>query len=231
MAIEIVVEIDARPALPDARRNRHGAAGAVALDRDGELRLRPQRRQEVADDALGRAGQRVACDVDDGIADAQAVVARVTVSVDRIDEGPIADVSPRPAVVHVLDALRRQEDRVGILQIETDAGQEPEDLAERLRRPDALAGAIDERLQVEAVEAGIVIVFDQVLPDLIQHLEAALAVDGNRLRRGGRGQAQVRPRVRPRARQTVRLQETNLRVIHGEPTGRHLTQARRSTSR
>ena len=76
-----------------------------------------------------------------------------------------------------------------VLQVEADAGQEPENLAERLRLSDALARPIHEPFQVEAMEAGVVVVLDQVLPDLVQHLEASLAVDGNRLRRAGGRQA------------------------------------------
>ena len=139
----------------------------------------------------------------------------------RIDERPIADVRHDQPYSTSWTRCRR----VGTMvwesrEIEADAGHQAEDLAERLRGVDALARAFDQGVQVDPAEARIPVVLDQVLADLVEHLQAALAVDGNRLRRGGRGQAQSQARIRP--------QETNARAIHGERTGRHLIQARRS---
>ena len=67
------------------------------------------------------------------------------------------------------------------------------------------------------MESRVVVVLDQVLPDLVEHLQAALAVDGHRLRRGCREPTEA-------VRQPDTKRASNPRRV----TGRHLIQASRS---
>ena len=182
MAIELVVEIDAAPGASGSRRNRQAAAGAVALDGDDELRLRPQRGQEVADRRARSTASADTRRLDDRVADAE----------------PCVRASPPSSTYRRARDRRRsattsRSARPGRAAAAGRSCGNPSGrgrrrpAARRSRRAtapaDPLAGAIDERLQVEAVEAGIVVVLDQVLPDLVQHLHAAAPVDGDRLRR------------------------------------------------
>ena len=112
VAIELVVEVQRRAALADAGRDGQRPPGAVALDRHRELRLRAQRGQEVAHGPGVGARQRIAGDIDDGVAQAQSALVGLAVVVEGVDERALPDVAPRPAVADVLDALRRQEDGV-----------------------------------------------------------------------------------------------------------------------
>ncbi len=185
-----VVQIEPTGKRREPRREHERAADAIALDHHRQARLRAQLPQQVGDGGVVGAGERIARHLHDRVADAKALGGRVAAVADLGYEHPIADGTPRPPVVDHLDAPGRQEPDVRVLDVQADAAEDRENLAQRASGADALPRARDERVEIDAADHRVVVVLDQVLVDLVEHLQAALSIDLDRLRRGGRGQAQ-----------------------------------------